>query len=184
MPRSPEETREAKRAWQAKWRSDNPDGARAYQREIHHRNRDRNIAKMRAYSGRRFFWTKAMKLRGSDRATAADIASIWKVQRGRCALTGRRLDRTAQLDHKLPKARGGDDRPCNLQWLCEEANLAKRAMTDTEFTALCSEVMRWIGQRIAMVDATRPSPAPPLAAISEPVGGGDFVHGAINNDRA
>ena len=32
--------------------------------------------------------------------------------------------------------------------------------------------------------ATHPSPAPPLAAISEPVGGGDFVHGAINNDRA
>lgn len=31
---------------------------------------------------------------------------------------------------------------------------------------------------------TRPSPAPPLAAISEPVSGGDFVHGAINNDRA
>lgn len=28
--------------------------------------------------------------------------------------------------------------------------------------------------------ATRPSPAPPLAAISEPVGGGDFVHGACN----
>ena len=45
-------------------------------------------------------------------------------------------------------------------------------------------VMAFIGQRIAMVDATRPSPAPPLAAISEPVGGGDFVHGAINNDRA
>lgn len=35
-------------------------------------------------------------------------------------------------------------------------------------------VVSWIGQRIAMVDATRPSPAPPLAAISEPVGGGDF----------
>lgn len=28
--------------------------------------------------------------------------------------------------------------------------------------------------------ATLPSPAPPLAAISEPVGGGDFVHGACN----
>lgn len=29
-----------------------------------------------------------------------------------------------------------------------------------------------------------PSPALPLAAISEPVGGGDAFHGAINNDRA
>ena len=33
-------------------------------------------------------------------------------------------------------------------------------------------VMAFIGQRIAMVDAL--DPAPPLAAISEPVGGGDF----------
>lgn len=47
--------------------------------------------------------------------------------------------------------------------------------------AIVPKIAEIIGRAIL---ATRPSPAPPLAAISEPVGGGDFVHGAINNDRA
>jgi 5-methylcytosine-specific restriction endonuclease McrA len=94
-----------------------------------------------------------MKLRGPERASARDLAAIWKSQRGRCALTGRRLDRTAQLDHKTPRARGGGDEAANLQWLCEAANLAKRDLTDAEFAAMCGEVMRWIGERIAAVEA-------------------------------
>ena len=153
MPRDIEAIRKAKREHMARKRAANPEAARAYGRDYHAANREKQTAKMRAYSGRRFFWTKAMKLRGDDRATARDLAAIWKAQRGRCALTGRRLDRSAQLDHKLPRARGGGDHPDNLQWLCEEVNLAKRAMTDAEFTALCEEVMRWIGERIAAVDA-------------------------------
>ena len=39
------------------------------------------------------------------------------------------------------------------QWLCEDANLAKRALSDEQFIALCADVMAWIGQRIAAVDA-------------------------------
>ncbi|NYD88770.1 HNH endonuclease [Sphingomonas melonis] len=153
MPRDIEAIRKAKREHMARKRAANPEAARAYGRNYHAANREKQTAKMRAYSGRRFFWTKAMKLRSDDRATARDLAMIWKAQRGRCALTGRRLDRSAQLDHKLPRARGGGDQAGNLQWLCEEVNLAKRAMTDAEFTALCGEVMRWIGERIAAVDA-------------------------------
>ena len=34
-----------------------------------------------------------------------------------------------------------------------------------------------------LIHLPRPSPAPPLAAISEPVGGGDFVHAATANLR-
>lgn len=157
MPRDAEAVRRSKREHMARKRAADPEAARAYGRAYHAANRDVQTAKMRDYSGRRFFWSKAMKLRGIDRATAADIAALWKRQRGRCALTGRRLDRSAQLDHKLPKARGGDDRLSNLQWLCEDANLAKRAMTDDEFASLCGEVMRWIGERIAAVDHLRAS---------------------------
>ena len=149
--RSQDDVREAKRADMAARRAADPSAARAYHRNRHFQNHEVNKAKMRAYYARRFFWGKAMKLRGDGRASARQLAALWKAQRGRCALTGRRLDRSAQLDHKLPKARGGDDRPANLQWLCEEANLAKRALTDAEFVALCSDVMTWIGQRIAAV---------------------------------
>jgi hypothetical protein len=144
-----EKVRKRKREWMAKKRAQDPDAARKYHREYHRNNRDERNAKMREYSGRRFFWTKAMKLRGEDRATTAEIASIWRKQMGRCALTGVRLDRTAQLDHILPKARGGDDTAENLQWLAADVNLAKKEKTDEEFIEMCRSVMAWIGQRIA-----------------------------------
>ena len=35
----------------------------------------------------------------------------------------------------------------------DQANMAKRALTDEEFQELCSDVMRWIGERIAAVEA-------------------------------
>lgn len=153
MPRSAEETREAKRLHMARKRAADPEAARAYGRAHHHRNREKQLAKMREYYARRFFWGRAMKLRGPGKATARELAAIWKAQRGRCALTGRRLDRTAQLDHRIPRAQGGADVAGNLQWLCEVANLAKRDLTDTEFANLCAEVMAHIGRRIAAVDA-------------------------------
>jgi hypothetical protein len=111
---------------------------------------------MRAYYGRRFFWGRAMKLRGEGRATTTDLARMWKQQRGLCALTGRRLTReSAHLDHIVAKARGVTDEIGNLRWVCTEVNLAKRELSDEEFVALCSDAMRWIGERIAMVEAIR-----------------------------
>lgn len=153
MPRSKEETRRAKREHMARKRAADPEAAREYGRRYHAENREKQTAKMRDYYARRFFWGRAMKLRKKGRASARDLASIWKRQRGCCALTGRKMDRTAQLDHIIPQARGGSDAPGNLQWLCPEANLAKRALTQDEFVALCDSVMRWIGERIAMVEA-------------------------------
>lgn len=152
-PRGTEEVREAKRSHMARKRKENPDAARQYQRQFHEDNRERQIAKMRDYYARRFFWSKAMRLRGAGRATARELAAIWKAQRGRCALTGRRLDRTAQLDHKTPLSRGGGDDASNLQWLCGAVNQSKRALTDAEFIALCGDVMLWIGRRIERLAA-------------------------------
>lgn len=155
MARTIEQIRESKRLHMAQKRAADVDAARAYSMEYHFRNHEKNKAKMREYYAKRFFWGRAMKLRGKGRASTVEIASIWRKQRGLCALTGRRLDRTAQLDHVLPKARGGDDTAANLQWVCEEVNIAKRHMTDAEFVSLCSSVMRWIGERIQMVDEIR-----------------------------
>jgi 5-methylcytosine-specific restriction endonuclease McrA len=142
MPRSVEETREAKRLHMARKRAADPEAARRYHRERHHKNRERNLAKMRAYYGRRFFWGRAMKLRGEGRATTANLAYLWKRQRGRCALTGRRLNReNSHLDHITARARGGADNISNLRWVCIEANLAKRELSDAEFIALCADVI-------------------------------------------
>jgi len=126
-----------------------PDGVRARSRRWHQENRDRQCEKMRGYYARRFFWGKAMHLRGADRATYIELARLWKSQRGKCALSGQRLAReNAHLDHKLPKRRGGGDSIENLQWLSREVNMAKRDMTDAEFIAMCANVMSFIGQRI------------------------------------
>lgn len=158
--RDPEKYLAGKRASMARRRAADPQKARAYRNAYHAANRDVQIERMRAYYAKRFFWAKAMKLRGSDRATAKDLAAIWKRQRGLCALTGRRLDRAAQLDHKHPKTRGGSDRADNIQWLCEAANMAKRAMTDAEFINLCIDVTRWIGERIQLVESLSPHSQP------------------------
>ena len=145
MPRSVEETREAKRLHMARKRAADPEGSRRYHRERHHKNRDRNCAKMRDYYARRFFWGRAMKLRGEGRATTADLSRLWKAQRGRCALTGRRLSRAdAHLDHITAKARGGSDEIGNLRWVCVAANLAKRELSDAEFLTLCRDVVEAI----------------------------------------
>lgn len=69
-------------------------------------------------------------------------ASMWKAQRGLCALTRRRLTReNAHLDHVWSRARGGGDSIENLRWTVDAANLAKRDMSDAEFFALCLDVV-------------------------------------------
>lgn len=150
--RDPEKIRARKRESMARRRAADIDAARAYDRAYHEKNRSQQTLKMRDYATRRFFWTRMVHLRGPNRATTADISRLWYLQRGRCALTGRKLDRSAQLDHILPKVRGGIDAIGNLQWVCEAANIAKRHMTDEEFTALCADVMAWIGRRIQQIE--------------------------------
>lgn len=149
--RTEEETREAKRAWMARRWVENPEIMRAKAREFRARNRDRINAATRESTAKRIFWARALRLRGG--ISARDLARIWREQKGRCALTGRKLDRTAEIDHRLPKARGGTDDLSNLRWVTREANRAKRDLTDAEFAALCRDCAEWIGERIAAVDA-------------------------------
>lgn len=151
MARTPDEVREAKRLHMARKRAADIETARAYGREYHHRNRAQNCAKLREYHAKRFFWARAKKCLGSVTEARA-LARIWKSQRGLCALTGRRLDRSAQIDHIIPKARGGADEIGNLRWVCPEVNYAKRDLTDEQLLAMCGDVMRWIGERIEAVN--------------------------------
>ena len=140
-PKTPDQIRESKRLAMAKKRAENPESMNAIGMACYYRNHDENMAKARKYYAKRFFWGRAMKLRGENRASALDLATVWKDQRGRCALTGRTLGREAHLDHIVPRALGGDDRVENLRWLCADANYAKRAMSDDDFFALCREVL-------------------------------------------
>jgi 5-methylcytosine-specific restriction endonuclease McrA len=94
-----------------------------------------------AYFKLHWFAARAQNLRGTGHATARDLGAMWKRQRGRCALTGRRLDRTAEIDHIIPRALGGRDTPANLRWVVKSANRAKRDLLDEDFIALCRDVI-------------------------------------------
>jgi 5-methylcytosine-specific restriction endonuclease McrA len=153
VARSIEETRKAKREHMARKRAADPEGMREYRRKYHASSRHARTAKMREYYARRFFWGRAMKLRGEGRATTADVSRLWYLQRGLCALTGRKLDRTAQLDHIIPRARGGGDDVGNMRWVCAGINYAKRDLDDESLIALCADVMAWSGRRIARQNA-------------------------------
>jgi hypothetical protein len=104
LVRSREEHLKAKREGMARLRARDPDVARQKRNDFHARNREQQTEKMRDYYARRFFWGRAMKLRGEGRATYRELAAIWKRQHGLCALTGERLTReNVDVDHILPK---------------------------------------------------------------------------------
>ena len=153
MARTVEQVREAKRLHMARKRAANPQAMRDQQRAWCDANRESVREKNRSYWNRRFFWARMTKLRGPERASHVELARLWKSQRGLCGLTGETLDRlNADLDHILPKARGGKDDITNLRWVTKEVNMVKRDLTDDEFFALCGQVVRWIGQRIDIME--------------------------------
>lgn len=50
-------------------------------------------------------------------------------------------DKTATVDHKTPRIRGGTNAPDNLQLCCQECNRDKGRMTDWEFRAAISGIV-------------------------------------------
>lgn len=117
-------------------------------------NAQKLAAKSREYASRRFFYKRAERLispgggvSASDKC--AEISRLWKKQRGVCALSGRRLNRdNAEIDHIIPKTRGGSCHIDNLRWVHRDVNRAKRNLLDSEFFALCQEVIARIRESV------------------------------------
>jgi 5-methylcytosine-specific restriction endonuclease McrA len=73
-----------------------------------------------------------------------EVLRLLEQQRFRCAMTGRALTPPdAALDHKEPISRGGRHCMENVQVLHEQVNRAKGTMSNSEFLALCREVVEW-----------------------------------------
>lgn len=102
------------------------------------------------YHKRRFFFSRAasiaVRLGDSDEASklCTVLSRAWYNQRGRCAYTGVKLDRTAQVDHKTPVSRGGTNDASNLHWVTTDANWVKRDRTHEEFIAICTDIAAYI----------------------------------------
>jgi len=77
-------------------------------------------------------------------ATSSELMRLIKRQEYRCALSGEKLTpNTAELDHIIPRCRGGSDTIDNLQWLDKNVNRMKGRMTVEEFVAVCKRVVSW-----------------------------------------
>lgn len=101
---------------------------------------------------------------GRGTVTPWQLATLWIGQRGRCALTGDKLDRAAVLDHRIPRSRGGQHDVANLQWVTAAANTAKSDMLPEQFISFCARVIaeadsQQIGSRLRAVLDTSPAAA-------------------------
>jgi len=137
---------ERARQTQANWRSKNRESHRAAIKRWREKNKDHAKRVESERAKRRFFHTRAKnsvwRTKDGDVETIRTaIFWIWHKQRGRCAMTGKRLDRSAELDHIIPISKGGKNHPSNLQWLAPEVNQCKNDMTVDEFIAVCINVL-------------------------------------------
>lgn len=78
---------------------------------------------------------RARKRGASGRHSAADIASLFSMQRGKCAHPWCRslLTKKLHVDHILPLALGGSNDRTNLQLLCQTCNCSKGAKHPIDF---------------------------------------------------
>jgi hypothetical protein len=133
--------REVKLLANAKYRKDNPEKWKAIKQVSNAK-----------YNKRRFFFVRALHainhVNSSDNPdeVCAILSRAWYNQRGRCAYTGKRLDRDAQVDHKTPVSRGGTNTAENLHWVTADANFVKRDMTHPEFISICTDIAAYVEQ--------------------------------------
>ncbi len=118
----------------------------------------------------RFFYNRALHI--SHRASThgigvenlgAYLSRAWYNQRGRCAYTGHKLGRDAQVDHKIPTSLGGTNHTHNLHWVTPAANACKGAMTHEQFLGIATDIVAYIATK-------HPIPPPDRESSQTPPG--------------
>jgi DNA-binding CsgD family transcriptional regulator len=75
------------------------------------------------------------------RATSAELMRLIEKQNYKCALSGVDLTpKVAEVDHIIPRSKGGSDHISNLQWVHKRINRMKGAMSNQTFIQTCKLV--------------------------------------------
>lgn len=107
------------------WRNNNPEKRKKYQREYSQRHPE--LKKAQRHKRR----SRIKMAEGSFMAT--DIKSLLKRQRGKCVVCKVNISKTYHIDHIMPLAKGGSNKPSNIQLLCPNCNLHKSAKHPIDF---------------------------------------------------
>ena len=72
-----------------------------------------------------------------------NLKKLFEQQSGLCKYSGRTLilQENCELDHIMPKAKGGSDSLNNLQWLHRSINKMKYDFTESEFGELIQDIV-------------------------------------------
>jgi hypothetical protein len=104
-------------------------------------NRERVKQWRKKYVSCRFFYfhePRSTRRKVTTRASARELWSLWKKQRGVCPLTGIRLNRdNSEIDHIVPWIISRDNSISNLRWVYGPVNRMKGRLLDAEFFELC-----------------------------------------------
>lgn len=72
----------------------------------------------------------------------SDLIKLYERQSGRCGYSNVpiTIGKNAELDHKIPKSKGGSNRLDNLHWVHKKINRMKGDLLQDEFVVLCKNV--------------------------------------------
>lgn len=139
---------------EARWYWNDPERARKKEREKYKRNPAKKIEAARRWQKANPEKVKAYrdqyKVRNESRFRSLrlktpEINSLLQ-SKTFCVMCGG--DENLEIDHVIPRSRGGTNKVDNLQWLCRPCNAAKGAMTPDEFFAHLQKILNYIKDKV------------------------------------
>lgn len=141
--RTPEELRASEQAKTLRFRTRNAEKCRAQVQAARRRRKEETPEAYAASKRRDQHIRRARKAAVDGSYTAADIAHLFKLQKGKCVLCLKPLIKTKfHVDHHVPLAKGGTNDRSNLRLLHTKCNLSKGARDPAEH-ALRNGLLCW-----------------------------------------